>query len=136
MPRWPTSPDEIQRHRQRQVFSKIIVGDDCWEWKGMPKSGGYHQIKVGGRNLMAHRVVYELLVGPIPEGLQLDHLCRNRWCVRPDHLEPVTPKENKRRGITVNETKTHCPRGHAYNEENTYRFPDGSRRCRACRRKN
>jgi hypothetical protein len=85
-----------------------------------------------------HRVAYELLVGPIPEGLELDHLCRNTRCVNPEHLEPVTGRENLMRAVSSwaakNAAKTHCPQGHPYDEENTKVKRDGGRACRACGR--
>jgi hypothetical protein len=84
---------------------------------------------------MVHRWVYEQLVGPIPAGLVLDHLCRNPACVRPMHLEPVTQQENILRGqglAAANAVKTECSRGHPYTEANTYRRPDGYRDCREC----
>lgn len=84
-----------------------------------------------GERKVVHRIAYELLVGPIPDGLQLDHLCRVRNCVNPDHLEPVTGQENMRRGYFG--TKTHCPNGHAYDEANTYIFSNTRGRHRQCR---
>lgn len=84
------------------------------------------------KKLLAHRWSYEFHVGPIPEGLDLDHLCRNRGCVNPDHLEPVTREENIRRAFA---TVTHCPSGHPYSDENTYVRPGTvHRKCRACAR--
>jgi hypothetical protein len=89
--------------------------------------------------VQAHRFAYELLVGPIPEGLELDHLCRNHACVNPAHLEPVIHVENIRRGDTdaqgrCNRDKTHCPAGHPLDEANTYHNPHGWRACRTCNR--
>ena len=87
---------------------------------------------------MAHRVSYEMAKGKIPDGLQLDHLCRMTLCVNPSHLEPVTPKENIRRGETAEVarltqlSKTHCPQGHPYSGENLYLKPNGRRECRQC----
>ncbi|MDP9224875.1 MAG: HNH endonuclease [Actinomycetota bacterium] len=84
---------------------------------------------------LAHRVAYELLVGPIPEGLTLDHLCRNTSCVNPQHLEPVTVRENVLRGMgwgAKNKRKTHCHRGHPFDAKNTLRIPGGTRKCRTC----
>lgn len=123
-----------------RLATKFTVGDGCWEWTASKGAQGYGQIRMGGRAgslVNAHRVVYELLVGPIPEGLVLDHLCNNKSCVRPSHTEPVTQLENCRRalpgGRTWRSEITHCPQGHPYDEENTSRS-GGSRKCRACAR--
>jgi hypothetical protein len=88
-----------------------------------------------GLRRQAHRYAYELLVGPIASGLVLDHLCRNPGCVNPKHLEPVTDRENTRRGISSaaeNAKKTHCYRGHPFDERNTYVNLKGKRACREC----
>lgn len=109
----------------------------CWIWTGAITHLGYGHIWDQGRNRRVHRVAYENLVGPIPEGLHLDHLCRNRACCNPDHLEPVTSGENTLRGETLaaaNAAKTHCPQGHPYAGRNLYRQPDGARVCRTCRK--
>lgn len=119
----------------------------CWQWTGkltvrtVRGSGGYGAFWNGERELRAHRFVYELLVEPIPAELVIDHLCRNRGCVNPDHLEVVTNGENCRRGdgVGANARKAYCPKGHSYDEKNTiWRLrPDGRgvfRRCRQCAR--
>jgi len=111
--------------------------DHCWEWTGAKIPGGYASLAVPGTSQVgAHRVAYELCIGPIPGGLHLDHLCRNRGCVNPKHLEPVTSRENILRGQSpgaLNARKTHCKQGHEFTAENTYVI-QGGRRCRACNR--
>ena len=116
------------------------TGGHCWEWIGW-KESGYGRFNFGGRGqkVQAHRFAYEVLVGPIPDGLDLDHRCRVRHCVNPNHLEPVTNAENHRRGMGMvvgglrQLAKTHCPREHEYSGENLYVDPKGRhRRCRAC----
>ncbi|MEU4967832.1 HNH endonuclease signature motif containing protein [Streptomyces smyrnaeus] len=117
--------------------------NECWEWTGELSEKGYGRTQRKGRYTGAHRAVYEHLVGPIPEGLVLDHLCRNPPCVNPAHLEPVTNRDNILRGIgvgAINAQKTHCIRGHEFTPENTLRlgpnWPGGPdrRACRTCRR--
>ncbi len=126
------------RPLEERLLTKIAMDAEtgCWVWTGTKTSTGYGVIHEGGvdggRRLRAHRVAYELFVGPIPEGLVLDHLCRNPLCVNPEHLEPVTIGENVRRGEPPN--RTQCPRGHAYDDDNTYRRPSGGRVCRTCAR--
>lgn len=119
-----------------QRISKAESG--CWEWTGAPlKNSGYCRIKMAGKTVVAHRAVYEALVGPIPHGLQLDHLCRNRKCVNPAHLEPVTAKVNQARGqspVSENAAKTSCKRGHPLSGSNLFVRNDGRRRCRTCER--
>lgn len=107
---------------------------DCRVWPGTLNRYGYGVLWLNGRRHAAHRFMYELLAGPIPDGLTLDHLCRNRACVRPDHLEPVTNRTNVLRGIgpsAFNAARTHCSHGHPLDAMNTYHDGD-RRRCRDC----
>lgn len=114
----------------------VVQENGCWEWTGPPGAQGYGYITVARRRMSAHLYVWETYRGPVAPGLELDHLCRNRMCVRPDHLEPVTRRENILRGIgpaAQHARKTHCPQGHPYSEANTYHFANGPRRrCRIC----
>ena len=116
----------------QRLWAKVDTDGPCWEWRGWKDRDGY------GRHssTLMHRWVYETLVGEIPAGLQIDHLCRNHGCVNPDHLDVVTLQENKRRGYgfdALNARKTHCVRGHAFTPENTL-ISSGRRRCRECMR--
>ena len=118
---------------QRLDMKYEVREDGCWQWTGSIDRNGYGSFWFNKTMALAHRVSYELKVGPIPEGMQLDHLCRNRSCVNPAHLEPVTARENTHRSPITFANKTHCPKGHAYDEANTYVRPsDGRRRCRTC----
>ena len=118
--------------------NKIDFSDSgCWLWISSINGSGYGMFYADGKMKKAHRVSYEWFVGPIPNDLVLDHLCRVRNCVNPDHLEPVTQKENTLRGTSVsalNAVKTHCPQGHEYTEENTRIKQNGSRDCKVCNR--
>lgn len=112
----------------------IFDGQGCWFWTGST-SGGYGLFWSDGRKVKAHRFAYETAVGPIPPGLDLDHLCRQRDCVNPRHLQPVTRGENTRRGMApaavVNRRKV-CSNGHALTPDNLYHFATGKKRCRIC----
>ena len=123
-----------------RLMARVTVADNgCWETSGGNNGRGYAVISSGGahgRQMYAHRVAYEHHVGPIPDGLVLDHLCRNPCCCNPEHLEPVTQRENWRRGVgpfTRAAVATTCAKGHDYDEANTYRKPNtGYRSCRKC----
>jgi hypothetical protein len=112
-----------------KVEEPFDVHNDCWIWKGSKTGSGYGQIWVDGKYVTAHRISYELMVGPIPEGHAVDHLCRNRPCVRPDHLQALEHHEN---WTQWNLSKTHCPNGHPYGGDNLQVKPSGEWRCRIC----
>ncbi len=128
-----------------RFLSKIIIQElGCWEWQGALTEKGYGIFWDGSINVSAHRYSYEWfnnckLPKYIAGGLQIDHLCRNRRCVNPDHLELVTQRENLKRGNTgwylklKQTSKTHCPQGHPYNKENTYITPNNKRQCKICK---
>jgi len=121
-------PERLQRHADRL---QLDLESGCWVWTGPKDDKGYGRLSLRGVPKKAHREFYEVLRGTIPVGFELDHLCRNRPCVRPDHLEVVTHQENMRRGAWA--TKTHCPHGHEYSKENTYTHRN-RRFCRTCGR--
>ncbi len=110
--------------------------NECWPWLAHTTSNGYGRFKLNNRLILAHRMAYEMYKGPIPESLTLDHLCRNRICVNPAHLEPVTLKDNNLRGFSFaaqNAKKTHCAHDHPFDLLNTYFSHEGGRACRKCR---
>lgn len=118
-----------------RFWAKVTVADSgCWEWQASRFPAGYGKFWLNGKTERAHRVAYMFSVGPIPEGLEIDHKCVNPPCVRPDHLEAVTSKVNSQRSKSANREKTHCPQGHPYSGDNLYRRNDGGRECRACHR--
>jgi hypothetical protein len=122
-----------------RVLSRTRKNGDCWEWTGYRDSSGYGRVRANGRIVFVHRLIYEMLVEPIPKGLVIDHLCRNAWCANPAHMEVVTNRENILRGVGMgarNHFKTHCKHGHEFTAANT-RFALDSRGqlgrwCRAC----
>lgn len=140
---------QVKRRRRRippleRAVQRILVGDGCWLWLGAT-SGGYGVIGVNYRadgyqkTIRVHRLLYEALVGPIEDGKELDHLCRVRRCCNPSHVRQATPEENmfapgSQTFGALNAQKTHCPKGHPYDEVNTYWRKDrpGHRECRAC----
>jgi hypothetical protein len=130
--------------KYKSIKSRILAWikkvDGCWEWQGHLSQDGYGRIQMGSRKdntrkvKEAHIISYESFVGKVPEGLVLDHLCRNRRCVNPTHLEPVTMYENIKRGEAGKhfKDKTHCPAGHPYQGTNVMLTTKGYRRCRKC----
>lgn len=121
-----------------RFWSKVQQSGDCWVWTS-EQSRGYGRIRISGRNVLAHRWSYEAMIGPIPDGLQIDHLCRNRLCVNPYHLEPVTAKVNIQRREEARVAAgipTHCARGHEFTPSNTIvkSGNNGKRACRRCQR--
>lgn len=123
-----------------RFWTKVEKTDTCWLWRGKVDRIGYGRTYDASKMKLAHRVAYEFMVGPIPKGLVLDHLCRVRHCVNPAHLEPVTNEENLRRGWAYRKEniptllKSHCVNGHQFTPENTKIRRNGSRKCRACDR--
>lgn len=130
--RWPATLEQ----RLWAKIDKAPGNNGCWIWTAGLSTAGYARFFVDGKTRQASRVVFETIVGPIPEGLELDHLCRNVRCVNPAHLEPVTHAENILRG--ARRAATHCKYGHEFSPENTAtRLRNGTwqRRCRACGRR-
>jgi hypothetical protein len=130
----------------RLMFRTALLSNGCWEWRGCVNHRGYGLAWDGKKLRIVHRVAYEELVGPIPDGLQIDHLCRNRPCINPAHLEPVTALTNVLRSangergknlVAMQASKTHCPQGHPYSGDNLYTSetrPRSGRQCKECRR--
>lgn len=121
---------------ERRFWTKVDIQgpSECWNWTACLMHNGYGQFRWQGQARAAHRVAWVLVGNSIPEGMQMDHLCRNRRCCNPAHLEVVTQRENLLRGDTITArcaAKTHCPQGHPYDEANTIVYR-GNRQCRAC----
>lgn len=121
----PMKPNTLEDFRQVLQLGKA---DECWPWQRGRTGAGYGAYKLEGRQELAHRLSYEIAKGPIPAGLVIDHLCRNRACQNPDHMEVVTNQENMLRGRWLEV----CKYGHPRTPENTYISPSGNRQCRLC----
>ena len=145
---WTTSPlwpiNDLDAFRKSTVMTRIhtrvvrpMGHDGCWIWMGALNGCGYAQIKCEEVRMMVHRITYQHHRGPIPEGLELDHKCRVRFCVNPYHLEPVTTKTNILRGFgrgAIEARMTHCKNGHPLEGANLLVRKNGHRRCRICLR--
>jgi hypothetical protein len=133
----PPASEVFDRDAKARFWRKVspAPADACWIWHGAINSQGYGNVGRFSRTYLTHRVAYELTHGPVPEGLDLDHTCRNRACVNPAHLEPVTFLANMRRRYAKkpDERETHCLQGHELTPENTsWIQSSGQRRCRTC----
>lgn len=139
--RLPRTPKSCPRDLD-WIFSRVIPepNSGCWIWDGPPGGGGYARTTINNRQIKIHRLAWVLKNGPIPDGLELDHKCRVRSCVNPDHLEPVTRQINIMRGIgpamlrARNAGVVACPKGHPYRGTNLFVSKSGSRVCRECNR--
>lgn len=130
-----------RRPVEDRFWEKVDRSGECWLWTAAKDGHGYGQMTVDYRRVKAHRLAYELVIGPIPSGLPLDHLCRRPDCVNPAHLEPVAHAENVRRGAAGLKAalraiqQTHCKHGHEFTPENTRLDKRGCRVCRVCQRR-
>jgi hypothetical protein len=129
-------PEVLPARLQRHIVVDLKTG--CWRWTGA-STKGYGQVTYRKRHHLVHRLVWELLIGPVAPSMQLDHVCRVRRCCRPLHLREVTALENvhapgSQSISAIHAKKTHCPAGHPYDDANTYRPRRGGRLCRECNR--
>jgi len=132
--------DMFKKNRRGTAIADRIEVGDCWEWTGARTAAGYGHVSVEGHTQYVHRLVWESLVGPIGSKLETDHLCRNRVCCNPDHIQMVTHAENVRRGMAGKannwmKAQTHCPQGHLLEDGNLVSNGPGRKRCRICNRK-
>lgn len=128
--------------RKRNTVERLLKlyvhkTETCWEWTGAIAMNGYSKTKLNFKYTSGHRAFFEHYKGPISPGLQIDHLCKNKRCVNPEHLEMVTPRENSARSpgtiSTINRHKLECNSGHLLSGDNLYMTPDGRRQCRSCK---
>lgn len=129
---------KILEQIKQKILSKILIdpNTECWLWQGYADRDGYARIEViGGKNKFVHRLSYEAFTGSIPEGMSIDHICKNRGCCNPKHLQQLSIKENILRGdgaSSKNNKKTHCNEGHEFSAENTYINNRSARVCKTC----
>lgn len=132
--------DGMEATLQRFRSKVLVVDSGCWEWQAGLNQKGYGKFWINGSTRQAHRVGYELMVGAVAAELEVHHRCENKKCVRPKHLQPMTQRENEKlagcvEAMTLERTsRTHCVRGHGFNETNTRITPHGHRVCRACQK--
>ncbi|HEY6154661.1 MAG TPA: HNH endonuclease signature motif containing protein [Candidatus Udaeobacter sp.] len=139
----PDSMADADEQYRLQLYNKLvsrtlITATGCWYWLGGKSKAGYGQMGAFGISQYTHIVSYELFIGPVPDGLELDHKCRMPACWNPYHLEPVTHAENLLRGespYAKKKRQTHCKYGHPFEGENLVFNADGTRDCRICRRR-
>ncbi len=126
---------DTSQYNAQEIFGNTEVIDSCWKWMGSMYKSGYG--KIGKRGYPVHRIAYQLVKNEVPRDMCLDHLCKNRDCINPDHLEVVTLVDNVMRGDSqhaINARKTHCKNGHEFTTANTYRRRDRrTRECKTCR---
>jgi len=125
----------IAKKTIERFWNKVRKTDQCWNWIASVDGKGYGQFNLSRKMVSVHRISYILAKGSIPKELELDHLCRNKICVNPNHLETVTHRENLLRGKSpsaLNAKKTHCIRGHEFTPENTYRKKNNRKNCKIC----
>jgi len=120
----------------KRFWDKVETTNSCWNWKGCLNNAGYGMFRVNGKNYSPHRFSFETFIHKIPENMIIDHLCKNRSCVNPAHLDFVTNQENIRRGKNYQSKQTHCKRGHEFNAINSRLSIDGKRVCKICRNDN
>lgn len=121
----------------QRFWAKVEWSDGCWLWQGAKDQNGYGRFWQGPNFIASHRMAYTLAVGPIPDGMQIDHVCRTPRCVNPAHLEPAPPRLNVLRGMGGagdRAARTHCPKNHPYDAVNTYLAKSNQRHCRECMR--
>lgn len=128
----------LNEKQLKHFWENVLFTTLCWEWLGWETNSGYAQFRIGIKKYLVHRISYEMYKGIIPKYYEVDHLCKNKKCVNPDHLESVEGKENNRRSnskSSINSKKTNCNNGHEFTIQNTYVTKQGHRECIICMKK-